>query len=83
VGLDWLGEKESQIDRVTPSVAELDRLKRLETQLASTPVNSPRRGPLSAAIHSEAAAYRKSLDLQHEFPKDGQRHAPARFLGAE
>jgi hypothetical protein len=70
-------KKNPKIDRLTPSVAGLDRLKRLETQLASTPVDSPRRGRLSAAIHSEAAAYRKSLDAEQAMATHDIRPQPA------
>ena len=46
------------------SAAGLDRLKHLEEQLASVPVRSRRARQLSAAIRTEADAYRKSLDVE-------------------
>ena len=42
----------------------LERIKRLEEQLARAPVNSQQHRTLRAAIRVEADAYRKSLDLE-------------------
>jgi hypothetical protein len=44
--------------------AELRRIGRLEEELARVPVNSARHRELTATIHIEAEAYRKSLDAQ-------------------
>ena len=52
------------VARVTEAAAGLERIKHLEEQLASAPVNSRRHRTLSAAIREEAGAYRKSLDTE-------------------
>jgi hypothetical protein len=46
------------------SAAGLDRLKRLEEELASVPVRSRQALQLTEAIRAEADAYRKSLDVE-------------------
>jgi hypothetical protein len=42
----------------------LERIRRLEEQLARTPLNSRQHRTLRAAIRVEARTYRKSLDLE-------------------
>lgn len=44
--------------------AGLERIKRLEEQLARAPVNSGRRRQFARAIRIEADLYRKSLDAE-------------------
>ena len=50
--------------RMTESAAGIDRLKHLADELASVAARSRRARQLSAAIRSEADAYRKSLDVE-------------------
>jgi hypothetical protein len=57
-------KRNTKVARVTEADAGLERIKRLEEQLAPTPVNSRLHRALSAAIRIEANAYRKSLDTE-------------------
>jgi hypothetical protein len=49
----------------------LERIKRLEEQLARTPINSQQHRTLRAAIRLEAGAYRKSLDIEQASARHG------------
>jgi len=49
--------------RITTTEALIERIVRLEDQLAHSPVNSRQRRVTRAAIRIEADAYRKSLDV--------------------
>ena len=48
----------------TETDARLELIKHLSQQVADAPTNSRQRRTLSAAIRVEAAAYRKSLDIE-------------------
>jgi hypothetical protein len=54
--------------------ARLERIKRLEEQLALTPTNGRQHRTLLAAIRMEAGAYRKSLDLEQASALHGTKH---------
>jgi hypothetical protein len=57
-------KRNTGIARVAQTEAGLERIKKLEEQLAPTPMNSPRRRAIRAAIRIEAGIYRKSLDAE-------------------
>jgi len=57
-------KRKTKAARMTESAAGLDRLKHLEDKLALVPVRCRRARQLSAAIRTEADAYRKSLDVE-------------------
>ena len=52
------------VSHVLEAEAGLERLVRLEKELALVPVNSRRHRALSAGIRIEAVAYRKILDIE-------------------
>jgi hypothetical protein len=54
----------TKAERMMEAAAGLDRLKNLEYQLAAAPARSRHARRLSMAIRTEAAAYRKSLDVE-------------------
>jgi hypothetical protein len=49
---------------VSDAAAVLDRILRLEEQLARVPAQSPLHRTLTAALHLEATAYRRALDVE-------------------
>jgi hypothetical protein len=57
-------KRNSAVARVTEAEAGLERIVRLEEQLAPAPLNSRQGRTLRAAIRLEADAYRKSLDVE-------------------
>jgi hypothetical protein len=57
-------KRKTKASRMMESSAGLDRLKHLEDELASVPARSRRARQLSAAIRTEADAYRNSLDVE-------------------
>jgi len=56
--------------------AGLERIKKLEVLLAASPVNSLRHRRLAGAIRIEAAAYRKSLDVNQATKTLDRKTAP-------
>jgi hypothetical protein len=57
-------KRNTTVTCVTGADAILERIKRLEAQLAAAPVKRGQHRALSAAIRIEADAYRKSLDAE-------------------
>lgn len=54
----------TSVARDTETDARLEQIKHLSQQVAAAPVDSREHDLLSAAIRVEAAAYRKSLDIE-------------------
>lgn len=64
------------VARETEAEARAQRILELEKALASTPANGRRRHALNAAIRIEAAAYRKSLDIEQASATHDPKHQP-------
>jgi hypothetical protein len=65
------------VARDTETDARLERIKHLAEQVAAAPAHSRQHCRLRAAIRVEAAAYRKSLDIEQATATHDARPQPA------